>query len=98
MYTVKFVSYDGNVSAQVKHSEQDEGLWLAAGIDILDQHQKPVEMLMADVWYASEALKVSPEYYESQYGEDRYVRVLHFLDRLYTTCQEHIYDSVEVDY
>ncbi len=95
MYYVDF--YVGtDVVETINHTERDEPLWLAAGLDLMNLTSRPTEQFAADVWYSLEALKVSPEYYSANYGSETYETVLHFLDRLYEAAGENIFGTTEV--
>lgn len=95
MYYVDF--YVGtDVVATVSHTEKDEQLWLAAGLDLMNVTSLPTKQFATDVWYSAEALKGSPDYYVTIYGSETYDSVLHFLDRLYGEAGENLYGTTEV--
>lgn len=97
MYYVDFV-YESDVVDQVQHTENHEQVWMAAGLDLLNEMGSRASDFAIQVQYADQALKASPDYYRDVHGHDEYIEVLHFLDTLHDICETWPDAVIEVRY
>lgn len=97
MYTVSFECPDETV-IEFQHTDTDEPVWMAGGLDLLDYHELPVGALADALTYTLSALRGSPDYYCLTYGESKYNRVLDFLTQLEHVSEEHRDSLVRVDW
>ena len=96
MYYIDFV-YEGQIIDQISHTENDEQVWMDAGLDLLSEQGKVAADLSLSVQYADQALKGSPDYYRDLYG-DRYLTTLQFLDSVVELCDSYPDAIIEVRY
>ncbi|MCK9598291.1 MAG: hypothetical protein M0R06_04580 [Sphaerochaeta sp.] len=96
MYTVDFV-LDGSTIESLSPPEGSEEVWIGAGFDLRTEEGVPALNMMADVLYASQLLKASPEYFRGLYG-GRYLTTLRFLDDLYELCESYPDATLDVRY
>ena len=96
MYTVDFL-VDGMPIESIYCSFDDEQVWLSAGFDLVTERGNSAEAMGKTVWYASEALKGSPEYFRNSYG-DKYLSALRALDDLHELCESYPDATIDVRY
>jgi len=84
------------VEQTVSHTENDELLWTAAGLDLMDKTYRPTEQFASDVWYARETLQAESEYLVNQFGQVAYGEVLKFMGELLAATEGREYGTVEV--